>query len=167
VKYLVTIGMRTVEVDLQGGRARVDGREVAAELVALAGGVERQLVLPDGIHTFAMIRIPGGWELVRAGELLRAEVVDERTRALETLTGRGHGAGGLHSVRAPMPGLVLRVETEAGATVRAGQGLVVLEAMKMENELSSPVAGTVTAIRAVPGQPVEKGTVLIEVTGEG
>jgi biotin carboxyl carrier protein len=66
-----------------------------------------------------------------------------------------------------MPGLVLRVETEPGATVRAGQGLVVLEAMKMENELSSPVAGTVTAIHAVPGQPVEKGTVLIEVRGEG
>jgi pyruvate carboxylase subunit B len=167
MKYLVTIGRRTIEVEIRGDRALIDGREVVAELAPLPGGVERQLVLAGAVHTFAMTRISEGWELVRAGEVVRAAVVDERTRALQTLTGRAHGASGPHAVRAPMPGLVLRVEAEAGAMVRAGQGLVVLEAMKMENELSAPVGGRITAIHATPGQAVEKGTILLEVTGEG
>jgi biotin carboxyl carrier protein len=62
---------------------------------------------------------------------------------------------------------VLRVEVAVGDTVHAGQGVVVLEAMKMENELKVPVAGRVTAIRARAGQPVDKGVPLVEVVSEG
>jgi pyruvate carboxylase subunit B len=61
-----------------------------------------------------------------------------------------------------MPGLVVRVQVEAGAAVAAGSGVVVLEAMKMENELRAPAAGRVRAILAAPGTAVEKGAVLIE-----
>jgi pyruvate carboxylase subunit B len=61
-----------------------------------------------------------------------------------------------------MPGLVLRVLAEAGQEVGVGAGLVVLEAMKMENELKAPAAGMVGAIRVQPGQAVEKGQVLVE-----
>lgn len=66
-----------------------------------------------------------------------------------------------------MPGLVLRVEVEEGQTVAPGDGLVVLEAMKMENEIKAPVAGTVSAVHVGGGQAVDKGTVMIEVTPEG
>ena len=75
------------------------------------------------------------------------------------------GAGG--KVKAPMPGLVLRVEVEEGQTVAAGAGLVVLEAMKMENEIKAPVAGRVVAVHVIGGQAVDKGMVLVEVTAEG
>ncbi|HEY2825603.1 MAG TPA: biotin/lipoyl-containing protein [Gemmatimonadales bacterium] len=61
-----------------------------------------------------------------------------------------------------MPGLVLRLEVAVGDTVTAGQGLVVLEAMKMENEIKAGVAGVVSAIRVAAGQAVDKGAVLIE-----
>jgi pyruvate carboxylase subunit B len=61
-----------------------------------------------------------------------------------------------------MPGLVVRVSATAGQTVAAGQGLIVLEAMKMENELRAPAAGRVTSVRVSEGQAVEKGQVLIE-----
>ena len=61
-----------------------------------------------------------------------------------------------------MPGLVVRIAVSVGDEVAAGQGLVVIEAMKMENELRSPSAGVVTAVKAIPGQPVEKGAVLVE-----
>jgi pyruvate carboxylase subunit B len=61
-----------------------------------------------------------------------------------------------------MPGLVVRILVEAGREVAAGAGLVVLEAMKMENELKAPAAGTVAAVRAQPGEAVEKGQVLVE-----
>ncbi|MBX7119599.1 MAG: acetyl-CoA carboxylase biotin carboxyl carrier protein subunit [Gemmatimonadaceae bacterium] len=61
-----------------------------------------------------------------------------------------------------MPGLIVRVQVAAGDAVRAGQGIVVMEAMKMENELRAPADGTVRAIHAVPGTAVEKGAVLVE-----
>jgi biotin carboxyl carrier protein len=61
-----------------------------------------------------------------------------------------------------MPGLVLRLEVSVGATVRAGQGLIVLEAMKMENEIKAGLAGVVKAIHVAPGQAVEKGAPLVE-----
>jgi biotin carboxyl carrier protein len=59
------------------------------------------------------------------------------------------------------------VEVGEGDPVRQGQGVVVLEAMKMENELTAPAAGTVAAVLVAPGQPVEKGTPLLEIAGEG
>jgi biotin carboxyl carrier protein len=61
-----------------------------------------------------------------------------------------------------MPGLVVRILVEAGQEVEVGAGLVVLEAMKMENELRATAAGTVGAVRAQPGEAVEKGQVLVE-----
>jgi pyruvate carboxylase subunit B len=62
-----------------------------------------------------------------------------------------------------MPGLVVRVLVDTGQQVAAGTGLVVLEAMKMENELKAPAAGTVSLIRAEAGAAVEKGQVLVEI----
>jgi len=61
-----------------------------------------------------------------------------------------------------MPGLVVRVQVEAGQSVAAGAGIVVLEAMKMENELRAAAAGTVRTVRVRPGEAVEKGQVLVE-----
>jgi pyruvate carboxylase subunit B len=61
-----------------------------------------------------------------------------------------------------MPGLVVRVLVEAGQEVSVGTGIVVLEAMKMENELKAPAAGVVGAVRVAAGEPVEKGQVLVE-----
>ena len=63
---------------------------------------------------------------------------------------------------APMPGLIVRVHVAPGDLVQAGQPLVAIEAMKMENELRAPVGAKVTVVRAVPGSPVEKGATLVE-----
>jgi biotin carboxyl carrier protein len=61
-----------------------------------------------------------------------------------------------------MPGLIVRINVKPGDTVGQGQGLVVMEAMKMENELRAQAAGTVKSVNVTPGTAVEKGTVLIE-----
>jgi pyruvate carboxylase subunit B len=61
-----------------------------------------------------------------------------------------------------MPGLIVRVNVSPGDAVQAGQGLVVMEAMKMENELRAPAAGTVKTVMVEPGKAVEKGTVLVD-----
>jgi biotin carboxyl carrier protein len=69
----------------------------------------------------------------------------------------------LQEVRAPMPGKVVRFEVKDGDLVTPGRGLLVLEAMKMENEIKSTVSGRVGAILAVTGQPVEKGEILLSI----
>jgi biotin carboxyl carrier protein len=66
-----------------------------------------------------------------------------------------------------MPGLVVRVQVEAGQEVVAGAPLVVLEAMKMENQLKAPGPGRVSEVRVAAGQVVEKGQVLIRLEAEG
>jgi biotin carboxyl carrier protein len=71
-------------------------------------------------------------------------------------------AAGPAPLIAPMPGLVVRVNVTEGDEVAAGQGLVVMEAMKMENELRAPAAGRVSRVHATAGTAVEKGTVLVE-----
>jgi pyruvate carboxylase subunit B len=90
------------------------------------------------------------------------EVLDERTRHIRSLTGEGAKATGASQLRAPMPGLVLRIQVQQGQAVVAGQPIVALEAMKMENELRATAAGVVQTIAVEPGQAVERGAVLVE-----
>jgi acetyl/propionyl-CoA carboxylase alpha subunit len=162
VRYFVTIGDRTLEVDLTGATPRVDGTEIDAELVTIPGSPFRHL-LADG-RGHALSATPGDrrgrWSLQLGADRLSLDVVDERTQTIREMTG-GAEAEAERALIAPMPGLVLRIEVEVGQTVKAGQGLVVVEAMKMENELKSPADGTVARIDVEPGRTVEKGATLI------
>jgi pyruvate carboxylase subunit B len=163
VKYTVTVGDRELLVEVVGDDVRVDGRVIEARLVSIPRTPLRQLLMDGRARTFAMLRRGDGWTVQLGGDAWRVSVVDERTRQLRELTGQ-HGkshVGGL--IRAPMPGLVLRLEVEQGQHVEAGTGIVVLEAMKMENEIKSPGPGVVRAVHVAPGQAVEKGALLVEV----
>jgi pyruvate carboxylase subunit B len=90
------------------------------------------------------------------------EVVDERTRVIRELTRAAAGAAGPRPVKAPMPGLVVRVEVDEGDEVREGQGVVIVEAMKMENELRAEADGRVARVCVAAGDAVEKDQVLLE-----
>ena len=70
------------------------------------------------------------------------------------------GAAGAVAVKAPMPGNILDVKVKAGASVKAGDVLVILEAMKMENEIMAPCDGAVTSVSVTKGAAVESGTLL-------
>jgi pyruvate carboxylase subunit B len=91
------------------------------------------------------------------------EVIDERARQIEAMTGQRPVTTASGAVVAPMPGLVVRVHVVEGQQVEAGAGLVVVEAMKMENELRAPRAGAVGKIHVTVGQTVEKGALLVTV----
>jgi pyruvate carboxylase subunit B len=96
------------------------------------------------------------------GWRLDVEALDERTRAIRDLSAKSAGPVGPAPIIAPMPGLIVRVAVRVGERVAAGQGVVVMEAMKMENELRAASGAVVRAIHAVPGNAVEKGTTLVE-----
>jgi biotin carboxyl carrier protein len=161
--YHVTIGARTIQVELDGARVLVDGEELAqADLATLPGTDVRHLLLDGTSTTVVAQRDADGWALHVDGWPVQATVVDERTRAIRAMTGHTAGAQGPKPVRAPMPGLIVRVDVAIGDTVQAGQGVIAMEAMKMENELKAESGGVVTRIAAEPGQAVEKGAVLME-----
>ena len=112
-------------------------------------------------HTSLSSRFPIlDGELTIGGIGYRAEVLDEAHARLAQVAGARAGAHGRRELKAPMPGLVVKVLAEVGDTVEPHQPLVVLQAMKMENELRSAVAGTVAEIHVQDGQSVDAGTLL-------
>ena len=163
MKYIVSVHGREVEVDVEGDQVTVAGRVLRASLSARPGTPLRLLLL-DGIpEPLAVERAGDGcWLLTRRGERVELEVLDERLRHIRALTGAAGGTSGPAALRAPMPGLVVRVEVEVGQRVDPGAGVVVLEAMKMENELRAAAAGVVRTVRVHAGEAVEKGQLLVD-----
>lgn len=162
MRYYVTIGEREVEVDLSGPIPRVDGVDIPAELSPASVSGARSLLAAGRsvtLHASPGER-RGRWRIAIGAERLTVDVVDERTRAIRAMTGDTADAV-VKSVVAPMPGLVVKVEVQVGDSVRAGQGVVVVEAMKMENELKAPADGVVAHVAVEPGRTVEKGTLLL------
>ena len=96
------------------------------------------------------------------GQLTRFDVVDERKLRMRAATS-GFTVEGKQTLTAPMPGKIVKVFVKVGDLVTEGQGLVVIEAMKMENELKSPKAGTITQVITKEGATVENGAPLLVV----
>ena len=164
MKYVVDVNGARVEVSLDADGIRVDGELVQAHLSGVEGTPIHLLTLGSAIHRIAVRRGDGRgrYSLWTDGYRFEVEALDDRTRAIRDLTGKDGRAVGPRPLVAPMPGLIVRVNVRVGDAVQAGQGLVVMEAMKMENELRASAAGTVTGVRAVAGTAVEKGAVLVE-----
>ncbi|UCD25872.1 MAG: hypothetical protein JSW51_07655 [Gemmatimonadota bacterium] len=144
----------------------LNGEPFEGRLVSLPRTPLRQLQLDGSARTYAMVGAAEGWTVMAGGEIHSAEVEDERTRQLRKVTGGGDRAARGGVVKAPMPGMVLRIEVEIGQAVTQGAGVAVLEAMKMENEIKAPAAGVVSAILVEAGQAVDKGAALVELAGE-
>jgi pyruvate carboxylase subunit B len=164
VKYVVDVGTELIDVTIDGGAVRVDGEELSASLSELPGTPIALLTLGDAVHRVVVARgdARGRYALSIDGRRYDVEALDERTRAIRELSKASAAASGPAPLVAPMPGLIVRVHVEVGATVQAGQGLVVMEAMKMENELRAVAGGVVKAIRVSPGMAVERGSTLVE-----
>lgn len=167
MKYHVTIRSRTYVIDVDGGAVTIDGERLEAHAAAIPGTPLLHLLLGRESWTVACQQLEGGrWALGAAGERVEVEVQDDRSKQIEALTGQGRKVvvGGV--VKAPMPGLVVRVEVSEGQTVELGEGLVVVEAMKMENELRATHKGVVAAVHVTAGDRVEKGAPLVTLSSE-
>ncbi len=173
MRWFVNVGGRTVEVDLGAEGVEVDGAPVSPDLAHVEGTDLRSLIV-DGVshRILAERRQDGRWEIHLRGRRWDAEAVDERTRAIREMAAGSGVPQGPRPIRAPMPGLVVKIEVEVGDAVEAGQGVAIVEAMKMENELRAEAPGVVARIHVSPGQAVEKDQVLIDLrsraaAGEG
>ena len=167
MKYFVLIDGRERVVEVEGERVVVDGEVFEAHLSTVPGTPLRHLLLDSASLTLSMDRPePGIWEVSVQGGRQRVEVVDERTRHIRSLTGPAAARSGSANLKAPMPGLVARVLVVPGQQVEAGQGLIVLEAMKMENELRAIAQCWVELVAVLPGQKVEKGEVLVRLRSD-
>jgi biotin carboxyl carrier protein len=164
MKYLVDVNGQRIVVELDGAHAELDGERVEVSLTHVAGTPVRLVRIGEQVHRVVARRggARGVWQLDVDGARVEAEALDERMRAIKDLTAATAKASGPAPLVAPMPGLVVRVNVAVGDTVVAGQGLVVVEAMKMENELRAAAAGVVVGIRAAAGTAVEKGAILVE-----
>ena len=164
MRYIVQVGEERREVDVAGDAVVVDGVETPARLTDVPGTPVRLVGLGDEVHRVIARRHPGRgrYTLWVDGFRYEVEALDERSRTIRDLSAASGVAAGPAPLVAPMPGLVVRVNVTEGDEVAAGQGLVVMEAMKMENELRAPAAGRVSRVHATAGTAVEKGTVLVE-----
>src|SRR5207245_11200385 len=145
VRYYVTIRGATYAVDVEGGRVVVDGTPLEAHLAAVPGTPLQHLLLAGDSWTVAAQPLEGAVPFRLAlgvvGERFEVEVVDERTRQIQALTGAPRGSAGSGTIRAPMPGVVGRVEVAAGQRVDAGAGVGVGEAAKTERGGGAKRAG--------------------------
>ncbi|MCC7052345.1 MAG: acetyl-CoA carboxylase biotin carboxyl carrier protein subunit [Gemmatimonadaceae bacterium] len=143
----------------------LDGAPVDASLTDIPGSPIRQVRIGDTVHRVVARRgARGQYTLLMNGQRHHVEALDARARAIRDLAAATAGPAGPSPLLAPMPGMIVRVSVVPGDVVVAGQGLIVMEAMKMENELRAAGPGTVTAVRAVVGSAVQKGAVLVELS---
>ena len=165
MELIVTVGPRTerVSVERDGERLRVCVGDKCYEIDQAAVGPRHWSIKADGeqFEVAVLPRGPGRWWVssVRGGVL--AEVVDPLTHLARQGGGRGGGRRS-EQVTAYMPGRVVSVLVAEGAEVKAGEGVLVLEAMKMQNEIQAEHDGVVKRVCVAPGQAVEGGDLLFE-----
>ena len=162
MKYEIRIAgkNRTVELHRDSDRWKVslDGTPLDADAVEISPNVFSVLLKGESYEVRLAAASDGKLTLQTRHHEFIAEVVDPRA-----WRGRRHGAveaEGRQQIVAPMPGKVVRLLVKAGDKVEAGQGLLVVEAMKMQNEVRSPKTGTVERLLAKEGQPVNAGEIL-------
>ncbi|HVN27445.1 MAG TPA: biotin/lipoyl-containing protein [Candidatus Binataceae bacterium] len=149
-----------IEELADAGRFEVNlgGKKITADL-RQAGPASFSVIVGNRSFDLDVIRQGDEFVVVSRSGAVRLTLEDARRRALHSRGSRE--VSGKVQMRAMMPGRVLSVAVNVGDEVAANQGVLVIEAMKMENELKSPKAGKVVEVKVAPGQTVEKGELLI------
>jgi biotin carboxyl carrier protein len=165
LRYLVQIEGEDFELEIErsngGSVVRLGDRSERADLVRIGGSPVYSLILADASYEVAVHKRNGELEIVIGGQTYAARVLDERAMKIAAAGGGVVEGGEGEVVRAPMPGVVIGIAVGVGDEVSAGQGVVTLEAMKMENELKCASGGTVKEVRVEVGRGVSQGEPLV------
>jgi pyruvate carboxylase subunit B len=161
----VTLGEATHRVEARregdGWVVVIDGREVVVDATVPQPSVVH--IVRDGAsHAARVSPTDGGYDVVVGGVRYEVGIVDERRKALAAITGEGGGGGG-ETISTSMPGKVVAILVAEGDVVEKGQGVIVIEAMKMENELRAGGPGVIASIPVAVGEAVEGGAELVKI----
>lgn len=163
MKYVTRVADQSFEIEIdERGTVVVDGQPHAVDL---------QEIVPDRLYSLLLDNVSnesfaeggqaGHFRVLLRGQLYHVQVEDERAiRLSRTLTGFTPDSGEI-PVRAPMPGLIVSIPAQARQPVRQGDLLVILESMKMDNELRAPRDGEVARVHVAEGDSVETGQALV------
>ncbi len=163
MKYATTIGERTYIVEInREGEVTIDGNTFPVDLQAI-DEVTYSLLMSNRSYEALVDTAGDELAVLLGGRLYTAQVLDERARRLSRPGGSSVPSGEV-TLKSPMPGLIVAVPVAEGQAVKKGQTVIVLESMKMENELKAPRDGTVSSIKVKVRQSVEQHQPLVVIT---
>ena len=164
MKYVTTVGDREFLVEIvDEHHVSIDGKTYEVDFVSVSGQPVYSLIADGKSHEAYVRESDEGWQVLLRGRLYPVKVEDEREKRLRAAAGGGVAETGEFHLKAPMPGLVVAIPVEEGQQVKKGQVLLILESMKMQNELKSPRDGTVNRITVRAGESVEQKQPLLSV----
>ena len=164
MKYITTIEDKqfTVEI-IDDKHVSVDGKVYEIDFESVSGQPVYSLIVDGRSHESYIYQGDDNWQVLMRGRLYPVQVEDEREKRLRAAAGGGVAETGEFHLRAPMPGLVVAVPVTEGQAIKKGEVILILESMKMQNELKAPRDGTVGRIRVRPGESVEQKQTLLSV----
>lgn len=164
MKYVTTIEEKEHSIEVLDERHIIlDGQPMEVDFQSVSGQPVFSLLVDGKSYEAYVDLTDDGLRVLMRGILYHAKVEDEREKRLRAAAGGGVIEGGEFHLKSPMPGLVVAVPVSEGQKVEKGQVLLVLESMKMQNELKAPRAGTVSRIRIKAGESVEQKQTLLSV----
>lgn len=161
-RYRATIGESVFDFDVTDGGIVLNGDNTDVDIVDLGNGRIHVLVQGEGATTFSIDNQDGSVDVMVDGSTTTVQLQTDRDLLLEKYGMSSSDAASHTNLKAPMPGLVVRIDVAVGDTVAKGDPLLVLEAMKMENELRAATGGTVSAVHVDESDAVAKNQLLIE-----
>ncbi|HEX2995958.1 MAG TPA: biotin/lipoyl-containing protein [Anaerolineales bacterium] len=162
MKYITTVEGKQFLVEIIDEKhVSVDGKVYEVDFESVSGQPVYSLIVDGKSHEGYAARGEEDWQVLLHGRLYPITVEDEREKRLRSAAGGGVAETGELHLRAPMPGLVVTVPVEEGQAVKKGDVLLILESMKMQNELKSPRDGTIGRIRVKAGETVEQKQTLL------
>ncbi len=163
MNYYARLNGREYECTIEEQVVVVDGQAYRTDLKHIPRSKAYTLLLDGRSYEFTLEEGDEGIECSGGAGSFHIQVEDARTHAARAKKGRARGTSGPRAVKAAMPGIVREILVKPGAPVQAGQALLILEAMKMQNEIRADRAGTVSSIHVAVGETVDKGAKLIEI----
>lgn len=161
-KYITTIGDKEFEIEiLDNNQVMVDGQTYDIDFDSVSGQPVFTLLLNGKSHEALIFHDEDEWQVLLRGRLYTALVEDEREKRLRAAAGSVAESGDF-VLKAPMPGLVIKVAVKKGDEIKKGDVMVILESMKMQNELKAPRDGKVMRVMIKDGDSIEqKETMLV------
>jgi biotin carboxyl carrier protein len=164
MKYITTIDDHEYVIEIIDEETIiVDGEAYQVDFESIGDQPVFSLLIDGASHEAYVYPDEGNWEVLYQGILYPVTVEDEREKRLRSSFGSSPDEGGEFYLKAPMPGLVISVLVKEGQQIAKGDVLVILESMKMQNELKSPRDGTVSRLRVEEGDNVERRQTLLSV----